>query len=90
MRKSVSIALGLLAILTLVTGVAALPSGSAGGDAGSSGLHILISFLFVIVSAVHIWLNRQPIKKYLAGLGWKWAFITIPAVIITAAPFIDF
>lgn len=89
MRKSVNIAMIILAVLTVVTGMTILTSVNGGG-AGSPGLHITVSRVFITVSFVQGWLNRKPIKNYFAGLGWKWAFFALPLVTVTAFPFIVF
>ncbi|MDD5312219.1 MAG: hypothetical protein PHO26_04205 [Dehalococcoidia bacterium] len=63
MRRIISIAMPLLMILSIVTGIAE----SQPSHTGKPVLHIAIVILFAVAACAHAWVNRKVLAKYLFG-----------------------
>ena len=81
MRKSITITMTLLCIWMISTGIVALAS--PGIDAPAH--HVVAAILFLIVMAIHIWLNRKAFLQYYRNLRWQWVYIVLGIVVIVAA-----
>jgi len=73
MRSGVTIAMSLLGIWTILTGII-----------GSPAHHILAALAFIVVLCIHVWLNRKSFLQRFKGLGWKWSLIGLGILIILA------
>ncbi len=72
MRRGISIAMVIVGIWAIMTGIWQLfPPFNKGIDP----LHMIPAFVFGILLVVHVWLNRKPLLRYFRGLGWRWVFI---------------
>ncbi len=60
MRKGICLAMGILFVATVVSGIA-----ESHVHPGKSGLHTVMALLFVAVALIHIMLNRKAISRYL-------------------------
>jgi len=65
MRKIIGIAMPILLILVVVTGIAESQDFHAGR---SPVAHIFIAVLFIVAMCVHAWLNRKALIKYFKGM----------------------
>jgi len=62
MRRNVNLLMGLLLIVTVISGAAeASPS-----HVGAPAFHVVVSILFLLVLGVHLWFNRKALLKQLA------------------------
>jgi hypothetical protein len=63
MRRTISIAVPVLMLLSIITGIAE----SRPSHTGNPVLHIVIVILFIAAACAHAWLNRKALAKYLFG-----------------------
>jgi hypothetical protein len=61
MRRIIVLAMFVLMILCIITGIVE----SRTSHTGTPAAHILMAVLFIIVVGIHIWLNRKAVAKYL-------------------------
>jgi hypothetical protein len=61
MRKILGIAMPVLLILTIVSGIAESQEFHEGRPPEA---HIFIAILFIVVICIHAWLNRKALIKY--------------------------
>ena len=83
LRKSISVLIGPLAILSALTGI-----GEAMRPWESLPIHhIIISSLFILVACLHTWLNRKALAHSYKTFGWNWVWVagTIVVIIVLAA-----
>jgi len=78
LRRPVSIALGVLGLFTVVTGVwNFFPP----FDTEFSRGHAVGACAFGVVGIVHAWLNWNAILRHFGGLGW-WRWVLLGATVI--------
>ncbi len=65
MRKIICIAMPVLLILVIVTGIAESQDFHAGRLPEA---HIFVAILFIVVTLIHAWMNRKALIKYYSGL----------------------
>ena len=80
MRKGITIAMTLLCIWMISTGLTALASPRIDAPAH----HVVAAVLFLIALAIHVWLNRKPLLHYFKNLRWQWVLIGLGIVLIVA------
>jgi hypothetical protein len=80
MRSGVTIAMFLLGIWTIMTGIIELTPLSVGGP----DHHIFAASAFIVVLCIHVWLNRKAFLQRFKALGWKWSLIGVGILIILA------
>jgi hypothetical protein len=66
MRKVLGIAMPVLLILTIVTGIVESQEFHAGRPPQA---HIFVAILFIVVMCIHAWLNRKALIKYYKSPG---------------------
>ena len=44
--------------------------------------HVANSFIFGLLVAVHIWLNRKSIARYFTGLRWWWILVGLGLAVV--------
>jgi len=49
-------------VLTVVAGVAEAGEGEDGGR-----LHVVAAVIFIVLCAVHLWINRKAVVRYIRG-----------------------
>jgi len=78
LRRPVTIALGVLGLFSLVTGIwNFFPPFNTEFSPG----HAVGACALGVVGVVHAWLNWNTILRYLAGLGWwRWVLIGASAI----------
>jgi Na+/melibiose symporter-like transporter len=81
MRSGVTIAMVLLGIWTILTGITIEETPRA---IGSPAHHIFAASAFVVVLCIHVWLNKKAFLQRFKGLGWKWSLIGVGILIILA------
>jgi hypothetical protein len=59
MRKGICLAMGILFVVTLVSGFA-----EAHVHPGRSGLHTVAAVIFVALTLMHVVINRKAISRY--------------------------
>jgi len=64
MRKFIGIAMPLLLILVVVSGIAESQEFHEGRPPVA---HIFIAVLFILVMCIHAWLNRKALIRYYTG-----------------------
>jgi hypothetical protein len=64
MRKFICIAMPVLLILVIVTGIVESQDFHAGRPPVA---HIFLAVLFIMVTLIHAWLNRKALIKYYSG-----------------------
>jgi hypothetical protein len=64
MRKFICIAMPVLLILVIVTGIVESQDFHAGRPPEA---HIFLAVLFIMVTLIHAWLNKKALLKYYTG-----------------------
>ncbi|MFA5064201.1 MAG: hypothetical protein WC566_01870 [Dehalococcoidia bacterium] len=64
MRKFIGIAMPVLLILVVVTGIVESQEFHAGRPPEA---HIFMAVLFIVVMCIHAWLNRKALIRYYSG-----------------------
>jgi hypothetical protein len=59
MRRGVCLAMGILFVVTVVSGIAELHV-----HPGQSGLHTVAAVLLVTITLIHVIINRKAISRY--------------------------
>ncbi len=62
MRRNVNLLMGLLLIVTVISGAAE----ASPPHVGAPAFHVVVTILFLLVLGVHLWFNRKALLKQLA------------------------
>jgi len=73
MRRTITILLVLFGLNEILSGIKHIPipcfeALSEHFDLG----HAICGGIFMILIAIHVWLNRKPLFRYFSNLGWWW------------------
>jgi Kef-type K+ transport system membrane component KefB len=65
MRKTLTVGMLVLFILTIITGIGE----SRPQHTGPAVAHIMVVVLFILLVLAHAWLNRKALRRYFIGSG---------------------
>jgi hypothetical protein len=77
LKSFVTIALCILGIWTIISGIA------------DSDIHVFVACAAAVVICIHLWLNRKSFLQRFRGLGWKWMLIGLTILVAIATTAID-
>jgi hypothetical protein len=77
MKNFVTIALSMLGIWTMLTGIM------------DSDFHIFAALALTGILCIHIWLNRKLFFQRFKGLGWSWVLVGLGMLAIIATTGVD-